>query len=301
MGKIKKSKNLTLEELLKLAKFNPLDSFGDIVNQNKDLFESFKSSFLSNTYDVASYGGATLEELLNKEIIKIEDCLINNKTPQYGIVDNMPEATPLLKIGFDLFRADPRVKLYHVFDMIDSGKHLLPLTEIKKQPNKLYLMDQRYRDKKLLSDLTLEELFIEALDYVIEGGNFALYYRFLVDSLKKGEIPKISTKQTIAYLKDIFVSPEFYYECIKVLMEVENPVVSKNKEYLLGPRMKGAITAWVEVLRKRGKIKNTSNTLLTRLLNDEIKGLDLFKDGTTLQQTSTTSCKKYTARFARLI
>lgn len=119
--------------------------------------------------------------------------------------------------------------------------------------------------------------------------------RFDFVAIKKGQNEQSKT------LSELFVDGA-YFECMNALRNVNAPVISEDNRYLLGPRQKGAFTAWFEVCKLRQKfIQNPSSNLIAKLLNSEISNLNLSEDGSTLNRNSTTMYKKYYSRFSKLI
>lgn len=103
-------------------------------------------------------------------------------------------------------------------------------------------------------------------------------------------------------LKGIFVNEATYNQCMEALRNVNAPVISGDNKYLLGPRQKGAFTAWYEVVKFREKFKaGVIASEVARLLNKEIEGLGLFPDGSTLSRPGTSSYKKYKTPLLKLI
>ena len=76
-------------------------------------------------------------------------------------------------------------------------------------------------------------------------------------------------------------------------------MIDRHNKYLLGERQKGAIVAWIEVLKERGKIKTIDRIDLAKNLNDTFKGLNI--SSRTLGNTTTTACHKYSIKLTALI
>lgn len=101
---------------------------------------------------------------------------------------------------------------------------------------------------------------------------------------------------------DIFQNVTAYDEAMTALRMGKNPVINDKGEYSLGCRQKGAIAAWVSVLKDRGdKIFTFSNAVMAAALNKEIKGLDLYYDGGTLDDINTPIARKYYTLIAKYI
>lgn len=83
---------------------------------------------------------------------------------------------------------------------------------------------------------------------------------------------KDSDQRRFDKLEEVFTKK--FREAIQVLQTVENPVIDKDYNYLLGPREKGAITAWIEVLRGKGYLRDFEATEMAELLNATFHGLN---------------------------
>ena len=100
-------------------------------------------------------------------------------------------------------------------------------------------------------------------------------------------------------LQNIFTEINNYDVCINALRTVNPPVIDNANNYLLGEREKGAIVAWIEVLKKRGKIKTIERNELAEILNNSILGLEI--SSRTLGNIKTTACNKYFSKLTSLI
>ena len=102
-------------------------------------------------------------------------------------------------------------------------------------------------------------------------------------------------------LKEIILQQK-YGIAMDALRKVQNPVISSENSFLLGARQKGAIAAWVCVLKFRNYIdSHISNKDLAKAINQEITGLDLYKDGGTLDDNKTSAFLRYYNKFLVLI
>ncbi len=65
----------------------------------------------------------------------------------------------------------------------------------------------------------------------------------------------------------LFVDPKDEERCIKALRDVEPPVINDNGHYMLGERQKGAMVAFVDVLKTRNIIKVVQDDVLAAALS----------------------------------
>lgn len=177
------------------------------------------------------------------------------------------------------------------------------------------------------------ENFIEAKQKNFEI-NGELYYQNIIHAMPvfgeriadeaKGETPTYKEKifrEVLNYCKDkieklnkpkrdekikkklnAFFIDGAYIECMNALRNVKDPVISDDNRYLLGPRQKGAFTAFFKVLKLREKfIEVPTAAKFSQLLNNEILNLDLCEDGTTLNRNTTTMYRKYYTPLSKLI
>lgn len=157
-------------------------------------------------------------------------------------------------------------------------------------------LSEKYQDRDspcLELDLKFQGEFFIATDDLNE----------LLQSIENNIRSKDTKPLRLAFnsLSEVFVSPEAYQAAIEALMNVQPPIISETKDYLLSERKKSALAAWVEVLKYRGKIKPVPNTLLSKLLNKEFKNLNLGEDGSTLNEPGQTAYKKYYTPLLLLI
>ncbi len=113
---------------------------------------------------------------------------------------------------------------------------------------------------------------------------------------KPGENAKGNLEVT---LENILVSPYDLETYLQSLREIENPVIDKDNNFLLSPRNKGSIVAWIEVLRSKGKLKPVKRKVLCKVLNRTFSKLDISER--TLSNVTTSSCILYRAKLTKLI
>ena len=130
------------------------------------------------------------------------------------------------------------------------------------------------------------------------------YRRFVLKEIKRNEhlVSKISpNKKAPESLKQTFTDPLQYHKCIASLLEVNPPIIDNKMNFLLGERQKGAIVAWVSILRKHNIIHNVNDAMLSNLLNQAFHSLKLGRDGRSLRNIGTTSYRKYHSQLLKLL
>jgi len=117
---------------------------------------------------------------------------------------------------------------------------------------------------------------------------------------KKGNKPETITSITEnKSLNKLFVDNSACETCLNALRLVIPPVINNNNNYLLGERKKGAIVAWIEVLKIRGIIINIDKIKLAEILNNTFFGLSI--SSRTLSNVTTTAYRKYFTKLTTLI
>lgn len=118
--------------------------------------------------------------------------------------------------------------------------------------------------------------------------------------LKHGEIRNLlkkipkSKSAPLNTIEDLFESLEVAQLCIDVLKKTEPPIINYDCSFRLGPRMKGAIVAWIDALKDKGLInQQIKDAELAILLNQKFPNLELGKDGRSLRNPGSTAYKKY--------
>lgn len=99
----------------------------------------------------------------------------------------------------------------------------------------------------------------------------------------------------------LFENADVMKFCVDALRNVKPPIINKDNYYLLGERQKGAVVAWADVIKSKGKIKKVNDENLAYILNANFKELNFSEDGRTLREPKTTSYNKYHSQFIALI
>ena len=79
--------------------------------------------------------------------------------------------------------------------------------------------------------------------------------------------------------EELFYNPEHAEPCLKILSELQPPVIDAINNYI--GKAKGVFPLWVKVLKNHKPeplIKHFSDTVYKDLLNQKVKGLNLTKD-----------------------
>ncbi|WP_163322981.1 hypothetical protein [Draconibacterium mangrovi] len=121
--------------------------------------------------------------------------------------------------------------------------------------------------------------------------------RYLQEIQQTNKFAKISTKPNKTDISVDLINPH-----LSALRDVQPPIINKEGQYNLGERSKGAITAWIEVLKLRGHLPQKDNSReLVSILNELIPGLNMGIDGKTLRNIETSAYKKYHTKLLSLI
>jgi hypothetical protein len=126
------------------------------------------------------------------------------------------------------------------------------------------------------------------------------YFKYINNQLKPGS-KNNAVKPPLNSLSEIFFNKEDFKICVSALRSVTPPVISATNTYLLGPRKKGAIVAWIDVLKNRGKIKDVELKDLIALLNNFFEELDFGGEGRVFSDTQTSSYKYYRGKLLAII
>ncbi len=94
---------------------------------------------------------------------------------------------------------------------------------------------------------------------------------------KKADLPKTTNapkKGTLSLFRDGLQAQNY----IDILKNVKPAIIDQTGHFILGPRSKGAIVAWVDVLERLGKINSQLDPdSKTKLVNELIPGLNISK------------------------
>lgn len=182
-------------------------------------------------------------------------------------------------------------------NMLDKLKQ-----ELLSENLRIHPMGKKITAENMYS-LTDEECRFLGMKYVINGMIIVNFENLVenVKTLQSLDKKKENKKSSIDNLNDLFVDQKAYELGIETLLWVKPPVINENLMFLLGSRQKGAISAWIDALSKKGKIRKAGDAELAILLNKAFSGLNLGADGKTLRNPGTTSYIKYHKQFLELI
>jgi len=109
-----------------------------------------------------------------------------------------------------------------------------------------------------------------------------------------------SPNETSLAFKDIFTVLD-WKKYIDALHEVDNPVIDSTYKFIGNPKKhKGVICSWIKELQSKGKIdKKYGRQQLAEVLNNEIQGLNLGKDGKTFDNVSIAYDTEYKGKLIR--
>ena len=246
----------------------------------KDKFERLKSEYLKKIDN-----GAKKESLIQRDIDKYN----LTKMPK-RLEDGFMLKDGFMSKGYIWFEdaSDFSLKDFVLY-------HPETISEQVYDEKKAVILDGRCIDTYVEQGQKRTEI-----SFACEGYAYAKYVDFLETELL-GKSPGV-LKLRPQTLKEIFINDAAYLECMDALKNVNPPIISFDNRYLLGPKQKGAFTAWREVVENAGKIKTgITRKDMPKLLNIEIEGLNLGEDAATLYRTYTTQYNYYKRLLAKLI
>jgi len=113
--------------------------------------------------------------------------------------------------------------------------------------------------------------------------DFELVEQAFSEALEKtlpSKQPKTKTEQERPKIfEELFYNPEHAEPCLKILSELQAPVIDAINNYI--GKAKGVFPLWIKVLKNhkpKPLIKHFKDTVYKDLLNQKIKGLNLSKD-----------------------
>ena len=110
----------------------------------------------------------------------------------------------------------------------------------------------------------------------------------------------ILAKKNKTEYKTIFKNPQNAQALINVLRKVIPPVIGEKNQFILGPRKKGAIVCWLDIVSKKGEtIEGIPPERKAQLLNEIFPGLSVT--GRTLRNFNQSTSKQYFDDLHRLI
>lgn len=160
----------------------------------------------------------------------------------------------------------------------------------------------------------LDTLTSEIRDHKDSPKDYSIY------NLKATEIkpdenlsPSVNESSTFtkANKKEIILDPTSFEEIfnvpnwkdfIIVLEKLEPPLIDEKLDFIGSSRGgKGIICSWISTLQSKGKIKSSiKRQVLSSVLNNEIKGLELGKDGSTFSKINIEYQNKWEKKLLKL-
>lgn len=166
-----------LAKLFELAKIDSTRPFGEIVNSRVNGFEQLKQKFMQKVEWHLSFNATTFEEEKQKEIALVNGWFANKEDSSIVILD-VKEATPFIRLGFELMRNNPSTSFYHIYNDMLQDEDLINLSKLNRGIYAAPMVDSSLMGLKY-NEVSHDVIDFEALDYVIDGGQFALYLNYL--------------------------------------------------------------------------------------------------------------------------
>ncbi|MEO6669287.1 MAG: hypothetical protein ABIN36_07415 [Ferruginibacter sp.] len=171
------------------------------------------------------------------------------------------------------------------FDSLRSGVERDIETSLNKA--KLDFLHYRRRTNPNFSEINnadeIEQIAHSAFAALERGVAFLLYYKFLNDpSVNKKEPkakPQTDTTTLQQSFEDIFYDASNAEKCLKILRELQPPVIDALNNYI--GKSKGILPLWLKVLKNHKPeplIKHFGDMAYKNILNNTLKGLNLSKD-----------------------
>lgn len=124
--------------------------------------------------------------------------------------------------------------------------------------------------ERLRAEVEMDELFLRAEKIRKEKG--------VVNSARQKNETK-TEQRTPKTFEELFYKPEHAEPCLKILSELQPPVIDAINNYI--GKAKGVFPLWVNVLKNHKPeplIRHFKDTVYKDLLNQKVKGLNLSKD-----------------------
>jgi hypothetical protein len=112
---------------------------------------------------------------------------------------------------------------------------------------------------------------IEYLKYAIE------YINVVYDDTVLTKTKEVNVPSTIKLLSDLFINKKDFTKAIEALRTIK--VIDSNNSNLIGSKLKGVMQVWIDLLKKRQKLKIIPDKELPALLNKHFKNLRLGEKG----------------------
>lgn len=153
--------------------------------------------------------------------------------------------------------------------------------------------------KDCLDQLMIRKAFLK--QWIKDELNATIQPTTVANVSQPGSQPQPLSKllnEDIKDLSDIFINKDDFEKYVKLLKDVEPPVIDDNNRYILGKNSKGALVAWVYALQRRSKIKSIKDATLSNLLVSHFQ-MDSF-DERTLRANPTKAYNQYFQDFLAL-
>lgn len=217
-----------------------------------------------------------------------------------------PKKLEILKKNFESFLRTERKKFSNRFSIEDidkvvsnfnyekaekieyknlSNDEKLQLVEKLLFPNEFYacyrFLDTLEAEMKSYENSTILNLKTQQIENTI---NFNQHLSQSSTKTKEEQKKNIFEPKSF---KDIFLVPD-WQDLIDVLKKLEPPLLDKDLNFIGKEKGgKGIICSWISTLKNKGKIKPSINRQdLAKVLNNEIKNLNLGSDGSTFSKVN---------------
>ncbi len=279
--------NYQLDTLLFIAGYNYDLTIRDLTDHPKHKYssdytlEAIKAIIdYEVEFGIQDYVMKQLElNSIDTRIRKLKSDFIEKEFAPLGVLD-FPEVSHLLYYGFDIRLKSPQITIEGILKYMDEKNMLFHIVTLEKYITELPIYDTNYFGKKY-SEISVEELKFEMLEYVINGAMFAKWYIELLNRRRELEALGI----------DDIVTPKNYIKNDTVLKEPGKYFYHIMKEYFL----------------QGCKILNDSHIANVATLNTDLKKNKINEEHARVLENSyknsdhKTSVKRFAALYKRLL
>ena len=244
-----------------------------IYKDYSEAARAFRSYFLKYPYNEEALDIALKKDYCSRFLNEVENKLINLNTNQDAYFNKVYYETicPLIlhfKAAEQLYQGDRNEPIFIKF----NNCYLHGLGLLAEEIRILAL--QKGLELKLPRE-------IKPQDYILGTTKY-------IPSIEKGKKADLQKKEGPTSLSEIFKHPERETIYLKILTELDPPLLTEDTTRYIGDRFKKSVVAvWLDELERKRVVEMPSDVkLCASLLNKRIKDLEMTKDGSLFRKTS---------------